>query len=367
MKIESVYVDQEVASTPIAKRVLEKLKDVPVYPAGEREDVLKKLQLLGPERGKKTVWLTSQKGAFLKSCPGTTKDYLCCGYWVINAQTNCPLDCSYCILQQYLNVPVLKIFCNADRIQQEIQEVAAGRDGRIFRIGTGELTDSLALEYLTGFSSELMQSAENLPVLIEFKTKTACVQDLPICRNGRAVISWSLNPPAYIRSEEKGSASLESRLSAAKAAVAKGYRLGFHFDPILLFEDWQSSYFEVFRRLTEEIDEKDVVWISFGSLRFPSEARNIIRSRFPESKVLSGELTSGMDGKMRYFRPVRTEVYQTLYRFLREKWPNVWIYFCMENETVWRQVMGFAPNDQDDLDRMFDASLRSRFPDYREL
>ena len=68
---------------------------------------------------RKSLCLTPFKGEFLKSCPGT-KGYICCGYQVLNVGTDCPLDCSYCILQAYFNSSSLKVFIN---LQEELAKI----------------------------------------------------------------------------------------------------------------------------------------------------------------------------------------------------------------------------------------------------
>ena len=50
---------------------------------------------------KKRLFLTRYKGEFLKKCPGSDGQ-VCCNYFVINFASNCPMDCSYCYLQEYL-------------------------------------------------------------------------------------------------------------------------------------------------------------------------------------------------------------------------------------------------------------------------
>ena len=52
-------------------------------------------------RGEKETVLTRHKGEFLKKCPGSDGQ-VCCNYFVINFASNCPMDCSYCYLQEYL-------------------------------------------------------------------------------------------------------------------------------------------------------------------------------------------------------------------------------------------------------------------------
>jgi len=59
------------------------------------------------QKGKEVLFLTRNKGAFLKSCPGTSH-YTCCDYKILHIGTFCNLDCSYCILQAYFHPPMQK-------------------------------------------------------------------------------------------------------------------------------------------------------------------------------------------------------------------------------------------------------------------
>ena len=363
MNIEKIYLDEAVEEAPLSRRVLERLKGVPVEKIRDRDRFLKETQSFSLTQGKKNLWLTEFKGPLLKPCPGTDRNYLCCNYWVINAQTNCPLDCTYCILQTYLNQPLLTLYANLEEVSEEIETLAASRPRRLFRIGTGELTDSLALNPFTGITEDLTRRVRAKNVLLEFKTKTDFVGHLPSLSRRNGVLSWSVNPPEIIREEEFKSAPLEARLEAAQRAVAKGYRIGFHLDPILEIPEWEKSYQGLIRELTRSVPEKDVAWISLGSLRFPPALKGVIDERFPKSRIATGELVSGLDGKMRYFRPVRTSMYQKTYAWMREQWKEVFIYFCMENDVVWKEVMGFSPEDNGHLDCLFHESLYHRFPD----
>ena len=66
---------------------------------------------------------------------------------------------------------------------------------------------------------------------------------------------------------------------------------------------------------------------------------------------------------MRYPRPMRTEMYQKIFRWLKEMDPDIFIYFCMEPPAVWEKVMGTCPESNEELDFWFANSLRERFSD----
>jgi spore photoproduct lyase len=315
--------------------------------------------------GKKKLWLTNFKGPFLKSCPATGADYLCCQYRILNAQTHCPLDCTYCILQNYLNVPLITIYVNTGNIPREIDALIASEPQRLFRMGTGELTDSLALDGLTRFNETLIRHVLGKKMILEIKTKTVQIEHLPKIPKSNVLVSWSMNPDAFIRTEEHKAASLEARLKAARKVVGKGYRLGFHFDPLLMLPGWEKQYAELLTKLTSTIPEKEVMWISLGSLRYPPSLKKIIEDRFPKTGITAAEFSKGLDGKMRYFRPERVKLYRHVYAGIRKKWKDVFVYFCMENKTVWQDVMGYAPEHNGHLDFLFHESIAKRFPDLR--
>lgn len=362
LKIEHIYLDKQAAKLPLPRQVLKNLRGVPVTLVRSKERFQHDLEKMPLSTGKRNLWITRFKGAFLKPCPATGADYLCCQYWTINAQTHCPLDCTYCILQNYLNVPLLTLYANIKGIFQEIDTLIQGQPDRLFRMGTGELTDSLALDPLTHFNEQLIRHALKRKMILEIKTKTDLIRHLPKIPRQNVLVSWSLNPDAFIKTEEFKTASLDKRLDTALAVVKKGYRLGFHFDPLLMLPGWNRQYTDLIRKLTREIPEKEVMWISLGSLRFPPSLKKTIEARFPKTKITTAEFVKGLDGKMRYFRPARTELYRKVYGELRKYWPDVFIYFCMENQTVWQDVMGFAPGSNDDLDDLFRESILRRFP-----
>jgi hypothetical protein len=73
-------------------------------------------------------------------------------------------------------------------------------------LGTGELSDSLALDSVFPISPILISFfAQRDHAVLELKTKSAEVDHLPhLDHRKRTIISWSLNPPEIIEGEEMG-------------------------------------------------------------------------------------------------------------------------------------------------------------------
>ncbi len=363
-KFRHIFIDHSARNDEITKRVFAHYPRIPCTFFTEKDKIQDHLSQLSVAEGKNILLLTRFKSTFLRPCPGTATSYRCCNYLVINETTNCPIDCSYCILQTYITNPVITVYTNTDQIISELHSLASLNPERILRVGTGELTDSLALDPVTGFSEKLLPHVQQFSnVLLELKTKTDHVQHLLSHPSRRIVISWSINPLHRIKSDEKKSAPLLKRLQAAQKAMEHGFLIGLHFDPILYEHQWVQNYQQLIERLSDYLDGHRIAWISLGSFRYPPALQNIIRQRFPESDILSGEQISGQDGKMRYIKPLRREMYQRIIEQLREKFGEVFIYFCMESEDLWTEFVRKISENNLEVDWLFASHLYKKFPE----
>jgi spore photoproduct lyase len=303
------------------------------------------------DAAKKKLLLTRHRGAFLKKCPGS-EGQVCCNYFVINFASNCPMDCSYCYLQEYLaDNPQLKVFSNVDDLLTEADELLSGHRRFFFRIGTGEITDSLALDPYIGFGREVVPFfAEQPNVLLELKTKSDCIDGLlGLDPKDRVVVAWSMNPQRVIDQEEHGTASFSERLLAARRCQDAGYRLGFHFDPIVEYPNWEIDYEEMLEQIFGIVDWRRISWLSMGVLRDTLSLKRIMRRRFPRTPLVAGEQVLCPDGKLRYFQPLRVDMYRKMLLWIRRAAPTVKVYLCMESREVWEHVFGFAPSCERDL------------------
>ena len=124
--IKKIYIDKEVRNKRLTKVILGRFPGIPAEtfnaPSPIYNDLVEKH--VDPFlEGKKVLVLSGFKGDFLKKCPGT-KGFICCNYYVLNLTTNCPLDCTYCILQEYLkNNPVLKIYVNVKDALKQVEKI----------------------------------------------------------------------------------------------------------------------------------------------------------------------------------------------------------------------------------------------------
>ena len=293
------------------------------------------------EAGKKALFLTQNKGRFIRSCPGT-RHYACCRYMILHVGTYCPMDCAYCILQTFFHPPVLQYFVNHDAMDAELHHFFRTTSFR--RIGTGEYTDSMIWSGWTPLIEKLVDRfGRQQRVSLELKTKTDNVHELEhLQHNRKTIVAWSLNAEAVIALNEIGTASLQSRLKAAARCQSWGYPLAFHFDPIVVQDGVEEAYSTVVERLFDRIDPENIAWISLGTFRCIPALKPIVQRRFPESDVIFGEFIAGLDGKMRYFKPLRINIYRSIIEAIRSRAPKVTLYFCMESRDVWERTLSFA-------------------------
>ena len=306
-------------------------------------------------RAKQTLYVTQNKGAVIKKCPGTSF-YTCCDYTILHTGTFCTMDCSYCILQAYFHPPVLQYFAGLDTLGHSLDQTFSQK--KIFRIGTGEYTDSLIWEKISLLPEFLVEKfAHQDNCLLELKTKTTNIDSLlDLDHNGKTVLAWSLNTPKIIQSQEKDTAALTARLEAAQRAEAKGYRLAFHFDPMVIYPGCEGEYQDVVARIFNYVRPDSIVWISIGTFRFMPRLKQIIENRFKDSTICYGEFILGLDNKMRYFKPLRIQLYKAIISCIRQYAPNLVIYFCMEDQEVWERCMGFFPEKEGELGHLLDTS-----------
>ena len=114
------------------------------------------------------------------------------------------------------------------------------------------------------------------------------------------------------------------------------------------------------KQLFAHVSPENIVWISLGSFRFMPALKPVIQKRFPDSKIIYGEFISGLDGKMRYFKPLRIELYRKIASFIKEYAPETTIYLCMEDDETWQKSLGFVPADYGGLPKILDESAAKK-------
>ena len=233
---KTVYIEKSVADSELADRARA------AFPKADFKETDGKTQVGSPNFSKRleTLFIHREKYDFLKPCPCSCTA-AGCGYNLINLGFGCRFECEYCFLQQYQNLHAVLLPAN-------VEEFLAKIDGASFnkgpfdrpRIGSGEFTDSLVFDDLTRYSQKIVPFFRARPHLqFEFKTKSVNIGGLLQaggCEN--VVVSWSVNSAKITDYAEHFTPRLSARLAAACQAARAGYRLGFHFDPVVIYDGY---------------------------------------------------------------------------------------------------------------------------------
>ncbi len=349
---DRVVVDREVENIPFTAAFLGR-----VPPSVE---VLWRDSRDPPPRGRRTVHLTREPGRFLRACP-CSPGVVRCGYWILSPAFQCPFGCVYCFLRFYAPDAPLAVYANLEDAEREFRDALEQWPGGV-RLGTGEFGDSLALDPWTRHSTWLVELVRPHPrVLLELKTKSDRIGVLLECPPApNVVVAWSVNPPGIVRSEEPGTAPLDARLRSAADVARAGYRVAFHFDPVIRVPGWEAAYADVAEALFDTVPPDRIAWISLGTLRFPRRFLERWGARLRGRPAYFAEFVQGPDGKLRYLWFQRRDVYRHLVNELRRRGGRqLRIYLCMETPEMWGSVFGTEPAPEGDVERWLAAPWAS--------
>ena len=329
---KTIYIESSVKNSPLVSRVRK------AFPQATFKETDGKTQVGSADfsRRTETLLIHQEKYDFLKPCPCSCGS-AGCGYNLINLGFGCRFECEYCFLQQYQNLHAILWPANVNEFLQKLDEgkFNKGPFDRP-RIGSGEFTDSLVFDDITQYSQALVPFFRARPQWqFEFKTKSTNIDGLLKaggCEN--IVVSWSVNSSKITDNAEHFTPGLTARLQAACEAARAGYRLGFHFDPVIIYDGYEPDYARTVEQMADTLPADKIAWISVGTLRFSRELKKQIEIRFPKNFMLDGEFLLDFDGKMRYGTTERMNVYRFLVPLLRRTFPKAYVYLCMEDPQI---------------------------------
>lgn len=340
LRPELVYVEEGVAESHVTRRILAALGDVPRMRVDDTEPI--GIEADGPEaliqRSKRRLLLARKNGDLVKTYMQTSGALSADEHYIIHGH-NCPFDCEYCFLQGYFGHFVPTIFVNQDEVLQAIRETACRADGGRAVFHAGELCDSLVFDDLTGFAPRLVDAFRELPnAMLELRTKSTCVGNLlRTSPAANVIVSWTFAPDVVCRQYEHGAPSFEERLQAARACQRAGYRIGIRLDPMIRCEGWRDHYREMLCAIFGALSHEGLDVVA-GCFRFLPQLEKAIRARRPGCRLLLDEFVPCADGKRRYLRKLRTEMYEEVLGSMRSLDGSVKVRICMETASVMRRL-----------------------------
>lgn len=279
-----------------------------------------------------------KEGLGLGACPVASESTRCCNLLTLDAVESCGFDCSYCSIQSFYNENKIGFDKN---FKEKLKNLNLDPE-EIYHIGTGQSSDSLMWGNREGILDALFEFAlKHQNVILEFKTKSDNISyflenEVP----SNIIVTWSLNTPTIIENEEHLTATLDKRIESARKLADKGVLVGFHFHPIVHYENYLNEYEKVYKTLLDKFKPHEVVLVSLGTLTFIKPVIKKLRTRELKSKILQMPFCDA-SGKTSYPLEIKKEMFKHAYDIFAPWHGKVYFYLCMEDHSLWKEVFGY--------------------------
>lgn len=315
------------------------------------------------EQGKQTLVLGEHKSAVrFSSEEGNT----CPNYWHFSPYGFCPYGCHYCYLAGTPGVwfsPTVKIFLNLEEILAQVDQTA-NQLAKPTAFYLGKLQDGLALEPLSGYSRKMVPFFARHPYArMVILTKSATVENLlNLDHAGRTILSWTVNAPEIVQDFERNSPDVMDRIEAMRRCARAGYPVRAIVMPIIPVADWRKIYSRFILTLLKSVP---LSRITLGSICSYPQAQRLTEFKLGKENAISTLLRScsrknllaghrpnvsrmrgaggegrekSYDGRLRFNRSTREEVYRCLIECIRRERPDLEIGLCLEDEEMFTSL-----------------------------
>lgn len=304
------------------------------------------------ERGKQTLVLGEHRSAVRFSEEGGNA---CPNYWHFSPYGFCPYGCHYCYLAGTPGVwfsPTVKVFLNLEDILGAVDRTAR-QLARPTAFYLGKLQDGLALDPLTGYTRRMIPFFARHPFArMVILTKSADVENLlDLDHAGHTILSWTVNAPEVVRDFETNTPDVMARIDAMRQCAQAGYPVRAVLMPIVPVADWATVYGRFLAVLLESVP---LSRITLGSICSYPQAQRLMELKLGKKNAISSLLRSPLarngrgaggegsekspDGRLRFPRSLREEVYRHLIECIRQVRPDLEIGLCLEDEAMFMSL-----------------------------
>jgi spore photoproduct lyase len=327
-----VYVENGLKEHARVHSILKKINREPIYLESYDEIWGRSKKPYLHKRDSLNLFLAKKNGHLLKLAPDAYGAQGEPHYYFIHA-FNCIYECQYCYLQGYFNTPDIVLFVNHEEIIEEMERALKEHPGEKVWFHAGEFSDSLALTHLTGELDLYHEFCKNNPeAIIELRTKSVNTRELEkLSPFPNFIISFSLSPKEMAKRVDLKTPSTEARLKAMASLKNKGWHVAGHFDPIVYEDQFRENYQELLATMQELDLTKNLQYLSLGVVRFTKDVYRETERNYPESVIHTGPMIKSFDGKVRYHRPLRMWMMNTIKELsISAGVPSERVYLCME-------------------------------------
>jgi spore photoproduct lyase len=329
-----VYVEEGIRDLPRVKEIIKRIGKAPIYVEDYSDIWGRSKKPYLQKRDSLNLFIAKKKGQLLKLAPDAYGEGGGPHYYFIHAY-NCIYECQYCYLQGYFNTPDIVLFINHEEIIQEMESVLKDHPDHRVWFHAGEFSDSLALSHLTGELPLYHDFCRRNPnAIIELRTKSVNTKEIEkLSPLPNFIVSFSLSPDEMSRTVDLKTPGTGARLKSMAKLHQLGHRLAAHFDPIIFEDSFKETYKILLTQMSEIGLTRDLSYLSLGVVRFTKDVYRETERNYPESVIHTGPMVKSFDGKVRYHRPMRLWIMNSIkalaiYAGIEAER----IYLCMEED-----------------------------------
>ena len=320
----AIFYEKNIENYELGKFLLEKYKNIP-------KSIIENHNNIEEMRKKQNSEFAKMKRNLIIGTRKTHKyveNHKVSDYLVPYTSSGCTAMCLYCYLVcNYNKCAYLRLFVNREEMLEKIIKKAnTSEKDLVFEIGSNS---DLILE--NTITNNLVWTIENFKDSkkgkLTFPTKFDMVDPiLNLNHNGKIIIRMSLNPKELIERIELGTSKLYDRIEAINKLAEVGYEVGILIAPIMLVQNWEKLYEDLFKIMAEKLNKK-VKQTAFFELIFMTYSyihRMINNEAFPNAiQLYSQELMTGRGkGKYTYKKEIRQAAEEKIVELLKKYFPK---------------------------------------------
>lgn len=324
-----IYVEKHIQNHIKTLEILQKYKNKTVIPIDHYGEIFnRRSQNFRLQKEKPALILAKKHRGFLNSIPknygiGSNQNFYFSHF------LNCPFDCSYCFLQGHYLSANYVFFVNYEDFQEEISRTINSMPHERFTFFSGYDADSLAMDYLSGFTSTFIPFFKQFAnAELEIRTKSAYIKPLlniPPSKN--IIIAYTLSPNIIVKHFEKKTPSLDKRLESLIKLQQLGYPIGLRFDPMIYHKDFEKNYSDFFNHVFHTLDPSLIHSVTLGYFRLPRGTYKQMRKNAPQDKLLATCVDSG-ESMMSYSQEIRHHLVEFCRLQLLQHIPENKLFIC---------------------------------------
>ncbi len=138
---------------------------------------------------------------------------------------------------------------------------------------------------------------------------------------------------------EENVPSIDERLEAMRLVAERGYPVRAIMMPIIPIDGWEAAYTAFTKRLLETVP---IQRLTLGGICIYRSARDLMERKMGMRNVVSEHIDATWpragDGRARYSRDLRHEVYSLIIESARRLRPDLEIALCLEEQALWEST-----------------------------